>query len=318
MSPANMRNMRSSNDPRMQSQIIHPPLFIINSKAFTLIELLVVIAVIAVLLAILVPVMSAAKEHAQRAVCLSNLRQLTTAWIAYADDHDGKLVNGNAMQKWSSGRRRLDSWVGTAFSTGMSQGRSDVLKNPDKGTLWPYLQDIDIYLCPRDRMATTRYVNYSILPGANGTRIEGTYVPNTTEVEVTPAGKRIGKTVLRLTHLTDIVSPPAGERSVFMCACRVDAAFYVLYLKPEWMYLSAPPIDHARGVTLSMADGHAEYWNWKGRETVTMPRDTSPEGCDSLAGFENYQPQTEDGLYDLQRLQKATWGRLGYTPVETQ
>lgn len=26
-----------------------------------------------------------------------------------------------------------------------------------------------------------------------------------------------------------------------------------------------------------------------------------------------YEPQTEDGMYDLQRLQKATWGRLGYT-----
>ena len=26
-----------------------------------------------------------------------------------------------------------------------------------------------------------------------------------------------------------------------------------------------------------------------------------------------YEPQTEDGIYDLQRLQKATWGRLGYT-----
>jgi len=27
----------------------------------------------------------------------------------------------------------------------------------------------------------------------------------------------------------------------------------------------------------------------------------------------DYEPQTEDGMYDLQRLQKATWGRLGYT-----
>jgi len=214
-------NVRQAGGPPQRwtlHPIIHPPLSIINSRAFTLIELLVVIAVIAVLLAILVPVMNAAKEHAQRAVCLSNLRQLTTAWIAYADDHDGKLVNGNAMEKWSSGRRRLDSWVGTAFSTGMSRSRSDVLKNPDKGTLWPYFQDIDIYLCPRDRMATTRYVSYSILPGANGILMEGTYVPDTTRVEVTPAGKRIGKTVLRLTHLTDIVSPPSRRTcGLHMC-----------------------------------------------------------------------------------------------------
>jgi len=27
----------------------------------------------------------------------------------------------------------------------------------------------------------------------------------------------------------------------------------------------------------------------------------------------DYTPQTQDGIYDLQRLQKATWGRIGYT-----
>ncbi|MHC4352206.1 MAG: prepilin-type N-terminal cleavage/methylation domain-containing protein [Planctomycetota bacterium] len=53
-------------------------------KAFTLIELLVVIAVIALLLALLIPALRAAKEQGQRAVCLSNLRQLTTASSSWA------------------------------------------------------------------------------------------------------------------------------------------------------------------------------------------------------------------------------------------
>ena len=63
-----------------------------------------------------------------------------------------------------------------------------------------------------------------------------------------------------------------------------------------------------------MADGHVEYWKWKGRETVEMPRWLLPIG-DRLSEFLrlSYEPQTEDGLYDLQRLQKATWGRLGYS-----
>ena len=61
-----------------------------------------------------------------------------------------------------------------------------------------------------------------------------------------------------------------------------------------------------------MADGHAEYWKWKGRETVEMPRKLWRVRDGFMETLEeNYEPQTEEGLYDLQRLQKATWGRLG-------
>jgi hypothetical protein len=64
-----------------------------------------------------------------------------------------------------------------------------------------------------------------------------------------------------------------------------------------------------------MADGHAEYWKWKGRETVLMLRKLYPKGnfFGEVLVDGDYEPQTEDGIYDLQRLQKATWGRLGYT-----
>jgi prepilin-type processing-associated H-X9-DG protein len=91
--------------------------------------------------------------------------------------------------------------------------------------------------------------------------------------------------------------------------------FYVHYLYPRWRCLSLPPIHHSEGVTLSMADGHAEYWKWKGRETVRMPGRLH-QFSQGLRGGEDYEPQTEDGLYDLQRVQRATWGRLGYSVEE--
>lgn len=55
-------------------------------RGFTLIELLVVISIIALLIAILLPILGSARKAGQDAMCLSNLRQLGTASLAYALD----------------------------------------------------------------------------------------------------------------------------------------------------------------------------------------------------------------------------------------
>ena len=293
----------------------------LNRRAFTLIELLVVISIIVLLMAILIPVLGRARELGQRAVCLSNLRQLTLAWVAYADQYDSKIVLGGAFCG-SGARPKLRGWVGFAFL--LPESRSEMMHNADKGALWPYIRDIDIYRCPRGR--ASHAVTYTTVVAANGfVGVEGTYLPGTGGREFDELGKRVGSTVLKLTKLTDIISPGAGQRAVFidMGQTPTSADFYVHYLRPKWYRTSAPPIHHFNGTTLSMADGHVEYWRWKGRETVNMPRKLMPfreypnlfyEMVDGPAvpGWQGYEPQTEDGLYDLQRLQKATWGRLGY------
>jgi prepilin-type N-terminal cleavage/methylation domain-containing protein len=62
--------------------------------AFTLIELLVVIAIIAILLALLLPTLSMAREKARRVACVSGLRQLGLALQMYGNENNDRLPQG--------------------------------------------------------------------------------------------------------------------------------------------------------------------------------------------------------------------------------
>ena len=67
---------------------------------FSLVEILVVIGIITILLAIIIPVVSKARESSKRTACSSNLRQLGQAMYMYAEANRGFLPNGNPPLDW--------------------------------------------------------------------------------------------------------------------------------------------------------------------------------------------------------------------------
>ena len=130
-----------------KAKIVNSHSSIVNPKAFTLIELLVVIAVIALLLALLIPALRSAKEQGQRAVCLNNLRQLTLAWIMYAEDNDENIVNGRARgPTWAIWG---PPWVNEEDFSAFDPNGASIRDRT--GALWAYTRDTGVYRCPRAR-----------------------------------------------------------------------------------------------------------------------------------------------------------------------
>jgi len=132
-----------------------------KKSAFTLVELLVVIAIIALLMAILMPALRAARDQAKRIHCLSNVKTLALAWYMYQDENDTKLVGGDT--------RDDDDWVATPTGNSIEE-KKDAIR---KGKLFPYTsKTIDVYRCPADlrQKDPTQFAfrSFSIAGGANG------------------------------------------------------------------------------------------------------------------------------------------------------
>ena len=108
------------------------------NEAFTLIELLVVISIIALLAAILMPALGAARSGSRALACRSNLRQLVIANIGYATEYDGFYVPA-ASDMWDNAG--LHRW----------HGQRDALDKPFdplRGPLIGYLADGRVKECP--------------------------------------------------------------------------------------------------------------------------------------------------------------------------
>ncbi len=248
-------------------------------RAFTLIELLVVIAIVAILAALLLPVISMAKSKAQQTNCLNNQRQLQAGWMMYAQEQNGALpLNAGEIALYSPYASTTNSWV-----------VGDVTVSADfsfiqQGSIFPYVNNPAVYHCSSDRSTVNdtsvlRSRSYSMEYYLNGD-MDPQYIHNLPPSAMTGV----------VTRSSEISRPAAVFVFLDENEKTINDGIFMLYRDPDQTWHDAPSDRHSHGMNLSFADGHCEYWKWHSPKQMTS-------GGEPAANA--------DDLQDLRRLQAA-------------
>ena len=267
-------------------------------KGFTLIELLVVIAVIAILAAILLPVLAKSKQSAINLTCLNNERQLELCWHLYIADNNDHLAPNNSI-----------AFIEPGTNTSTASTKSSISWLPDldakieispsniiSGALYQYNNQLGIYHCPADlstlqtpdgqRINQPRWRSYNMSQSMNGwpdcspeTRMLATYIP-------------------MWATLNAVKAPRPSDAFVFIdenSDCVLDAQFGNPPASENWpVWWDLPSSRHNQGANLSFADGHVDHWKWKTPKIF----------------YDYVQSVGDDEMPDFKRIQNAmkqTW-----------
>jgi prepilin-type N-terminal cleavage/methylation domain-containing protein len=122
-------------------------------RGFTLVELLVVIGIIALLISILLPALSKAKDAANRTACMSNMRQLITAARMYGNDYKDYVPFTNWRSK-ETGTAKHPYQPGWLYKWAAFPAQQQLVMNSEEGIktglLFAYLKTTRVFRCPTD------------------------------------------------------------------------------------------------------------------------------------------------------------------------
>ena len=212
-------------------------------RGFTLIELLAVIALIVLLMSLLLPVMSGAREKGYRAVCVANQRQLNLAMTHYAGDHEGELPGSG------TGVFPDIDWVVMNSST-------DSLHAVTNGSLWKYIVDERAYRCPIfPPQPTYYYRTYSMNNFVGGQSGWGW--------DSNAAAKTIGLVPRPSQTISFLEEPDPRKYLMGSWIAYADVANINSWVDPVGFW-------HAQGCNMSFVDGHVEYWKWRDSRTLLI------------------------------------------------
>jgi prepilin-type processing-associated H-X9-DG protein len=258
-----------------------------------LVELLVVIAVIAILAALLLPVLAKSKSQARITVCLNNKRQLALAWLMYAQDSRDYLAyntcsfwyleTGGGMPDAPNWVTSYVDWTTRDFSTNLAG-----LIDDTNSSLAPYIaHDAAPYHCPADTFLAPAQRALGWTQRARSVSMN--YVMGDGIAEY---GGLKSLTPPYFTRIRDLATIGPAMALVFLDehpdSIWYSPAFALGYSPTQALWRQLPASYHDRGCTFAFADGHEEYRKW------LVPQTCVPVTCtDWVYTFSPFPPSTD-------------------------
>jgi len=255
--------------------------------AFTMIELLVVIAIIAILAAVLLPVLQHAKQSSMGIKCMSNMRQMALGWQMYAQENKECIVMAS-MDGGSPAQNPLNAYAWTKQEEDYSANAYNYDPTVDitVGPLYPYINDYHVYRCPADTsvvnspngvMPRVRTVSMNTYLGGFGGQCASGAYPTVNDYPI----------YMKTTDLIAGQSPGPANTFVFLDE-RQDCINWGNYmtdmtgdngdLPPTTgayeFTQDMPGMYHNLAAGFAFADGHSEIHKWLDHRT-TPPLDHS-------------------------------------------
>jgi len=288
-----------------------------SNRGFTLIELLVVIAIIAILAAMILPALAKAKQKAQGVQCLSNNKQLVTAWHMYSMDFRDHVANNFTIPgtQMTISDKTFQNWVNNLMwwdVTGTQPDDQSITNEAwvRNGVLSPYSGGaVGIYKCPADNFLSPaqtragwsrrlRSNSMNALFGLSSDKNDG-------GSDAYPyQGKSWQNPDFRqFIRQTDVKNPAMTWLTVDEHPDSINDAFFV----ENWdrngntTWGDTPASFHNGACGFSFADGHAEVHKWRSSTSIYPV---------TYAGSVNVKTFDALGHQDF----NWYWDRTGYTP----
>jgi prepilin-type N-terminal cleavage/methylation domain-containing protein len=249
--------------PTAQAKLPKPK----GNAGFTLIELLIVIAIIAILAAILLPVLGKAQLKAEEMGSLNNLAQLQKGWIMYAQDNQDRLTPVTGSQHIVTSPTDPTAQSGGAYYSWV-QGTMASLPDATNtallqiGSVYSYINNWKVYPSPGDN----RCVNPIALLGNMHCRSYSMNCwmnPDSSENwNVTEGYNGTSRQQVVYTKLSTIMTP--SDRWVFIeeNPYSINDGFFVCDIADLHYWIDVPASYYNHGCVLSFVDGHAESKRW--------------------------------------------------------